>query len=211
MCLWVAWLAEVGAAGPGWLSRLFCLRWAGQHAKAPELSSRDHLWVWGASCEGPICLPHFPGLHLLHCTSDGGAWNFIFERPIHNGKLRFMHHLASDLKSGVQNIRGQNPLKYSSVWRRWPVNLLNWFWLITNLFLRTRKGGDCSKDECALRILSKEDMGPELISSWIWKYSPHNPACDSCFILCFFCTHPMKDSSLVLLPTENSYLELRRK
>lgn len=45
MCQWVAWLAEVVAAGPGLLSRPFFLRWVGQCAKAPELSTQGHLVV----------------------------------------------------------------------------------------------------------------------------------------------------------------------
>lgn len=49
------------------------------------------------------------------------------------------------------------------------------------------------------------------LNSWILKYSSHNPACDWCFTSCLCCSYPVKDLSLVLHPTKNNYLELRRK
>lgn len=44
--------------------------------------------------------------------------------------------------------------------------------------LKKVKGEDCHRDECALRILPREDLGPETIKFLNFKALPHNPACD---------------------------------
>lgn len=48
---------------------------------------------------GQICLPSFPGLHLLRCVSDVGTWKF--KRLIHNWivVLEFAVHASVGLGS----------------------------------------------------------------------------------------------------------------
>lgn len=86
-------------------------------------------------------------------------------------------HVSIGLWSeAVSRIFGMRIHGSTQCWRWWPFDLLNCFWLMTSLFLRRWKGGDCPKDECALQILSKEDMEPEISTFLNLKVLPPQPS-----------------------------------
>lgn len=83
MYLWVAWPAEVGLQGQDdcLLSEMGWSTCKGTRAQLPGPP------LGPSSMRGPTCLPSSPGLHVLRCISDGGAWNFVFERRMHSWTL----------------------------------------------------------------------------------------------------------------------------